>query len=221
MSTRTPFKTAALAGLATLACAGSVRAHHSGYVYQTTPIWITGTVTRFELKNPHTITTVEGKGEDGQVRVWAVEGPPQTALDRRSGSDEYVPKVGDTLEVCAFPYKPVEEIARDSRLKPPLDVAGQRRLESSTTEGASPRLIAGHLLVTPNGAKRLWEPHGFISECMRSSNDQRQPWLDLLNANAEAHQLWCEQRKYTAVQSNASLKEFVGEINGLLADPCK
>ena len=221
MSTRTPFKTAALAGLATLACAGSVRAHHSGYVYQTTPIWISGTVTRFELKNPHTITTVEAGGEDGRTRLWAVEGPPQTALDRRSGSDEYLPKVGDTLEVCAFPYKPVEEIARDSRLKPPLDVAGQRRLESSTTEGASPRLIAGHLLVTPNGAKRLWEPHGFISECMRSSNDQRQPWVDFLNADASAHEQWCAQERYAGVQTNASLKEFVDEIDGLLDIPCK
>jgi len=221
MSTKTSFKTAALAGLATLACAGSVRAHHSGYVYQTTPIWISGTVTRFELKNPHTITTVEARGEDGRTRLWAVEGPPQTALDRRSGSDEYLPKVGDTLEVCAFPYKPAEEIAHDTRLKPPLDDSGRQRLESTTTEGSSPRFVAGHVFVMPNGERRLWEPHGIISECMRSSNDQRQPWLDLLNANAEAHQLWCEQRKYAAVQSNASLKEFVGEINGLLADPCK
>src|SRR5690242_1080085 len=89
-------------GLAALACAGSVQAHHSGYMYQTTPIWINGTVTRVELKNPHTITTLEDTGEDGKVRLWAVEGPPQTALDRRSGSGEYVPKVGDRLEVCAF-----------------------------------------------------------------------------------------------------------------------
>jgi len=190
-------------------------------MYQTTPIWINGTVTRFELKNPHTITTVEGRSEAGQVRLWAVEGPPQMALDRRSGSGEYVPKVGDTLAVCAFPYKPAAEIARDSRLTPPLDDSGRQRLESSTTEGSSPRLVAGHVLVMPNGERRLWEPHGFISECMRSSNDQRQPWLGLLNANAEAHQLWCEQRKYAAVQSNASLKQFVDEISGLLADPCK
>jgi len=221
MSTRTPFKAVALAGFAIFACAASVRAHHSGYVYQTTPTWITGTVTRFELKNPHTITTVEVKGADGQTRLWAVEGPPQTALDRRSGSGEYLPKVGDTLEVCAFPYKPVEEIARDSRLSPPLDDSVRRRLESTTTEGSSPRLVAGHVLVTTDGAKRLWEPHGFISECMRSSNEQRQPWVDFLNASPEALNLWCEQRKYSAVQSNASLKEFVEETDALLDEPCK
>ena len=212
---------AGLAGLLTLACAGSVRAHHSGFMYQTTPIWITGTVTRFELKNPHTITTLEGRSENGQVRVWAVEGPPQSALDHRSGSDDYLPKVGDTLVVCAFPYKPAEEIARDSRLSPPLDASAQRRLESSTTEGSSPRWIAGHVLVTSEGAKQLWEPHGLISECMRSSNYQRQSWLDFLNAKPDARKLWCDQKGYVAVRSNASLKGFVDEINLLLVDPCK
>ena len=96
----------AAAGLAALACSGSVRAHHSYLVYQTTPFWIAGTVTRFEIKNPHTVTTLAVESEDGQVLQWAVEGPSQTVLDRGSGSGEYVPKVGDTLEVCAFPYTP-------------------------------------------------------------------------------------------------------------------
>jgi len=207
------------AALAALACAGSVRAHHSGFMYQTTPIWISGTVTRFELKNPHTITTLETRNEGGQVRVWAVEGPPGTTVDRRSGSGEYVPKVGDTLEVCAFPYKAAEEIARDTLLSPPLDPSDQRL--SRTTEDSSPRFVAGHVLVMPNGERRVWEPHGLISECMRSSNDLRKQWLDLLNANAGAHQFWCEQRGYAVVRTNASLKEFVDEINGLLAEPCK
>ena len=207
-----------LAGLAVLACAGSVLAHHSGYVYQTTPIWINGSVTRFELKNPHTITTVEARTEDGQARLWAIEGSSQTGLDRRRGSGEYVPKVGDAIAVCAFPYRPAEEIARDSRIVGSFDVSA---LSSRTADGASPRFVAGHVLVMPDGAMHLWEPHGLISECMRTSNDQRQPWLDLLNANASQHQLWCAQRGYAAVQSNVSLKEFVDEINGLLADPCK
>ena len=212
----------AIAGLAVLACAGSVLAHHSGYMYQTTPIWINGTVTRFELKNPHTITTLEARSEDGQARLWAVEGPPQTALGRRSDGGEYVPKVGDTLEVCAFPYRPVDEIARDTRLVPSLDVSVRERLERTTTEGTSPRFVAGYVLTTSDGEMRLWEPHGFISECIRSSNDQRQLWLDFLNASPRAHELWCsEQRRYAAIQSNPSFHELVEELNGLLADRCK
>ena len=189
-------------------------------MYQTTPTWINGTVTRFELKNPHTITTLEARGEDGQVRVWAVEGPPQMALDRRSGSGEYVPKVGDTLAVCAFPYKPADEIARDTRLVPSLDASGRRWLESSTTEGASPRSVAGYALVTSDGASHLWEPHGLIGECIRSSNGERQPWVDFLNGSTRARELWCEQRRYVPVRSNAPLRDLVEEINSQLDNPC-
>ena len=222
MRTNAAITAAGLAGLAALACAGSVQAHHSHLLYQTTPVWINGTVTRFELKNPHAITTLEGRSENGQALVWTVEGPSQTELDRRSGSDEYLPKVGDTLEVCAYPYRPAEEIARDSRLPSwRLDASVQRTLESSTTEGSSPRLILGHMLVTTGGAMRVWEPYGLVSECMRSSNDQRQSWIEVLNANPEARKFWCDQRGSAAVQSNASLKGFVEETNGLLADPCK
>ena len=206
MRTNAAITAAGLAGLAALACAGSVQAHHSHLLYQTTPVWISGTVTGFELKNPHAITTLEGRNENGQVLVWTVEGPSQAGLDRRSGSDEYLPKVGDTLEVCAYQYRPAEEIASDSRLPSwRLDASVQQRLESTTTEGSSPRLILGHMLVTTGGAMRVWEPYGLISECMRSSNDRRQSWIELLNANQEARNFWCDQRGRAGVQSNASL----------------
>ena len=214
-------RAATIAAALALTCAGSVQAHHSHLDYQTTPIWISGTVTRFELKNPHAITTLEGRSENGQALVWTVEGPSLTELDRRKGSDEYLPKVGDTLEVCAYLYRPIEEIASDARLVPYLDDSILRRLEATTSEGASPRLILGHLLVTTGGAMRVWEPFGSIGECMRSSNDQRQSWLERLNAHPEARKVWCDQRERTAAQSNAELKEFVEETNGLLAEPCK
>lgn len=221
MATNPAIKAAGLAGFVALACAGSIQAHHSHLDYQTTPIWISGTVTRFELKNPHAITTLEGRSENGQVLVWTVEGPSQTGLDRRGSSEEYLPKVGDTLEVCAYLYRPVEEIASDPRLVPYLDDSVLRRLEATTTEGASPRLILGHLLVAAGGAMRVWEPYGNISECMRSANERRQPWIERLNANPEARKFWCDQRGRDAVQSNASLKGFVEEINMLLAEPCR
>lgn len=221
MRTNAAITAAGLAGLAALACAGSVQAHHTHLDYQTTPVWISGTVTSFELKNPHAITTLEGRSENGQVLVWTVEGPSQTGLDRRGSSGEYLPKVGDTLEVCAYLYRPVEEIASDPRLVPYLDDSILRRLEATTTDGASPRLILGHMLVTPGGAMRVWEPYGSISECMRSSNVQRQAWIEHLNANPEARNFWCEQRGRAAVQSNAPLKEFIEETNMSLAEPCK
>jgi len=49
------------AAIAALACAGSAEAHHSGSMYEPTPVWIKGTVVRFEGINPHTITTLEDK----------------------------------------------------------------------------------------------------------------------------------------------------------------
>lgn len=151
--------------------------------------------------------------------MWAVEGPPQTAVDRRSGSGEAVPKVGDTIKVCAFPYRPAEEIARDGRIWGG-DVSARRW--PPTADGSSPQFVAGYVLATPDGEMRLWEPHGFVSECVRSSSDQRQLWLDFLNASPRAHELWCsEQRRYAAIQSNASFHELVEELNGLLDDPCE
>jgi hypothetical protein len=49
-------------------------------MYETTPIWVKGTVVAFERRNPHSIKTLEDRGEEGRVLRWAVEGPPQTAL---------------------------------------------------------------------------------------------------------------------------------------------
>jgi hypothetical protein len=220
MKTNATITAAGLAGFAALACTGSVQAHHSHLDYQTTPIWIRGTVTRFELKNPHAMTTLEGRSENGQVLAWTVEGPSQTELGRRGRNDEYLPKVGDTLEVCAYPYRPVEEIASDPRLVPYLDDSVLRRLEATTTEGASPRLILGHMLVT-TGGMRVWERYGSIGECMRSSNEQRQSWIELLNANQEARNFWCDERERAAAQSNAELKEFVEKTNAQLDERCQ
>jgi hypothetical protein len=201
--------------LAALACAGSVRAHHSGTMYVTTPLWVQGTVVRFDSVNPHTITTLEGRSADGQVRRWAVEGPGRSQLDRM-GIRVSVPKVGDIIKVCAFAYQPAAEL---SRLFPGADFSARR--SSPESDGSSPQFVAGHVIVMPDGERRLWEPHGFISECIRSSDDPRQAWLDFLDSDRRARQAWCEQRAHTHNQSNASLRGLVEEINGLIDNPCE
>lgn len=195
---------ASAAALAALACAGSLQAHHSGYMFQTTPIWVKGTVVRFEGVNPHTITTVEDKSDGGRVQRWAIEGPGQFQLERM-GVEADVPKIGDVIEVCGFPYK--EEFSSRAR--------------AVDSDGSPLQRIVGHVLVSPDGRKRLWEPHGLLSECIRSSDEPRQSWLDFLNADARAHDVWCDQRRYTVQQSNAPLQAFADEINGLTAMPCK
>ena len=203
------------AALAALACTNSLRAHHSGYMYDTTPIWVKGTVVRFEHINPHTIITLEDRSEDGQVRRWAVEGPAQAELDR-TGIGMDVPKVGDAIQFCAFPYRSVAEL---SRIWPGVDFSVRRFAQAA--DGSSPQFVAGHVMVMPDGEKRLWLPHGLISECIRSSDDQRQSWLDFLNSTPRARQAWCEQRRRASVQSNASSKAFVDEINSFMANPCE
>ena len=208
-----------LVALAALASGSSVRAHHSGYMYQTTPFWISGEVVRLEIKKPHTIITLEDRSENGELRLWAVEGPPQTARDRTGSIFADAPKVGDTIKVCAFPYRPAEEIARDGRIWGGQDTTTLR--SSQATDGSSPQFVAGHVLVTPDGELRAWEPHGIIAECIRSSNDGRQPWVDFLNTSPRARELWCGQRRYTAVESNPSLRQLVDELNALLDEPCK
>ena len=120
------------------------------------------------------------------------------------------------IEVCAFPYKSTAEL---SRLFPGVDFSNRRRPLDS--DGSPLQLVAGHVLVMPDGRKHLWEPHGVLGECIRSTDNQRQSWLDFLNTNPSVREAWCTQRTYSAVLSAASLTSFVDEINGLLADPCK
>jgi hypothetical protein len=71
----------------------------------------------------------------------------------------------------------------------------------------------------PDGEMRSWEPHGLIGECIRSSNGEIPPWIDFLNASTRARELWCEQRRYVPVRSNAPLRDLVEEINSLLDNP--
>ena len=198
-----------------LVWAGALHAHHSGSMYDATPVWVEGTVVRFEAIDPHTITTVEARGADGQVRRWAVEGPGQFQLDRM-GLRADVPTVGTVVRFCAFPYKTPAELAR---LFPGVDFSGRR--SSVEADSSSPQYVAGHVMVTPDGNRRVWKGHGLISECIRRSDDQREAWLTFLNTNSAARQAWCEQRGYAPVQSNASLKAFVDEINGSIDTPCR
>ena len=79
--------------LAALACSGSLQAHHSDSMYDpSTPIWVKGTVVGFENVDPHTLTTLEARSQDGQVRRWAIEGPGRFQLD--VGTKIPVPKFG-------------------------------------------------------------------------------------------------------------------------------
>ena len=201
---------AALAGLGAM---GSASAHHSFLAYQTTPFWIAGRVVRFEHLNPHTLITLEERSTDGQARRWTVEGPPEARLDRSGASD--VPQIGDALEVCAFPYKSVEEL---SRIWPGVDYAARR--STLNGGGSAPQLVAGRVLVMPNGAKRLWEAHGAISECIRTSGEQRGSWLAFIDSQPAVRKDFCDQMAFKDRMA-APLRDFAEEIGRAIAEPCE
>lgn len=208
-------KTTICAGaLAALVCAGSVRAHHSGSMYVTTPVWVKGTVVRFERVDPHTIVTIEERGADGAVRRWRVEGPAQSQLERLALSDA-VPKVGDVIEFCAFTYKSADEL---SRMFPGVDFSARR---AAAADPSSPQSAAGHVMVTAAGDRRVWEPHGVLGECILGSDEPRQAWLDFLDSSPTARQAWCQQRTYAPARSSAALRALAEEIDGSIDPRCE
>jgi hypothetical protein len=148
---RTKKLTAALAVLA----ATSLQAHHSGSMYQTTPVWVSGSVVAFDNTDriePHTLIRLESRSENGQVRLWAVEGPSRSQIERM-GIESNIPQLGDTVQFCAFPYKPIEELVR---LFPEMNVSNEQR--SAAADPASPRFVAGHVMVTAAGERALAGP---------------------------------------------------------------
>jgi hypothetical protein len=190
---------ASLVALAALVCAGPIGAHHSvSTVDLTTPVWVKGTVVRYEIGNPHTMIELDEKTADGQVVRWTVDGPiPARAT--RMHVDNSLLKRGDLIEVCGFHYK--------------SQVAARAQ-----TGAALPPFMHGHLLVMPDGRKKAWGPYGKLNNCVRPKDDA-QSWLDFLNADAIAHELWCFPQR-TNVPTVADAKPLAEEIDRRLASPC-
>jgi hypothetical protein len=150
---------------------------------------------------------LEERREDGQVQRWTIEGPFPGRLNRilslnRMGVDEDFLKVGDVIEVCGFALKE--------------DVSSQR--SSPDTDGLPPPFVHGHVLVMPDGQMQSWGPYGKIDNCVRP-NDLTQSWLDFLNTDPLARDLWCGSRAFVRVAS-ITPKAFVDEINSLMTNPC-
>ncbi len=186
-----------IAATIAIACVGSARAHHSiSTIDITTPVWVKGTVIQYQVVNPHVMIALDQRGEDGRVQRWTIEGPIIGRLDRYGLGEDFL-KAGDVIEVCGFFPKRNEE-----RQFPP------------------PRFLHGHMLVTPTGHMQLWGPYGKLDNCVRPDH-QRQAWLDFLNANPMAQEIWCNRYTASFPSSTFSSQALVDEINRLLAKPCE
>ncbi len=186
------------ATLAALACGGSVHAHHSISMIDTsTPVWVKGTIVRYEIVNPHTVIEIEETTSDGQRRRWTVEGPALHRFARQDLDESFVGE-GDVIEVCGFTPK--------------------RLLDPANPNSPRPPYVHGHLLVKANGQRSPWGSYGKMENCVRPGDDA-QSWVQFLNTNAFARVLWCNRYR-TTVPTIAESSAIVDEVNRLMANPC-
>jgi hypothetical protein len=134
-------------------------AHHSLASFDVSaPLWIKGTVVRFERVNPHSLVFMDEKMPDGQVRRWAVDGPSTVQLERKGLGQEFL-KAGEVIEVCGFALKD--------------GVASQRPFPKVDRASASPsgpsltgQVMNGTVLIAADGKKRVWSDYGQLQKCV-------------------------------------------------------
>ena len=83
-----------IAALGLLLAAVPVWAHHafSAEFDQNKPLKLKGTVTKWEVVNPHSWIHIDVKGPDGKVINWMVEGGSPNALYRMGFTKESLPE---------------------------------------------------------------------------------------------------------------------------------
>jgi hypothetical protein len=157
-------------------------------IEMSTPIWVRGTVVRYEIVNPHTVIEIDEKLGDGQIKRWTVEGP-NPARVQRMGVDASFLEPGDTIEICGFRPKSYA-----------VDLP----------------YVHGHMLVMPDGRWNPWGPYGKLENCVRPA-DTAQSWLDFLNGDPFAYELWCYGE---SVPNRTDTTAVVAEVHRLLTVPC-
>jgi hypothetical protein len=72
-----------------LAAVVPARAHHpiASYYDVSQLVPVTGVVVEVRVSNPHFVLIVDGTTPDGRSGLWAFEGPPPNALERRGPKD--------------------------------------------------------------------------------------------------------------------------------------
>jgi Family of unknown function (DUF6152) len=191
---------------AVLACAGVVRAHHSLRMIEiSTPIWVKGIVVSYAPGQPHTMIELEEQTDGSR---WTVEGPFPGRLERIHklnglGADQAFLKAGDRIEVCGFPPKKTYAVERSyPQLKPSQD-----------------RFVHGHVIVMPDGRMYSWGPYGKMDNCIRPG-DQIPTWVEFLNRDTLARDLWCSGQKDPRIPSVAPAA-FVEDVNRRMDSGCK
>jgi len=141
--------------IAVVAGTGAMAAHHSLAQFDTaTPVWVKGTVVRFDRVNPHSLIYLDQTTADGRGQRWAVDGPAPNALARMGITADFL-KAGDVIDVCGFVMKPQFEKVFEG---------------PSATSIARP--ISGHLLGREDGTRRIWNDYGVLEKCLTPGEDK-------------------------------------------------
>ena len=87
-------------------CSAPLLAHHSNAMYDTTKtITVTGSVTKWQLINPHSALWLEVKNENGAVQLWAGEFTGTLDLYRKFTWNQNTFKPGDRVTIIGNPAR--------------------------------------------------------------------------------------------------------------------
>lgn len=120
MSTRIIYRIAIVLALACGTVSASLSAHHafSAEFDATKPVTLTGTVTKFDLINPHSWIYLDVVDKDGKTTNWSVELGAPNALMRRGWRTDAV-KVGAEIVVNGYLAKNGKPICNGRTVKLP------------------------------------------------------------------------------------------------------
>lgn len=111
MNTRNTTGGIAATAMATLA--GVAMAHHSVstnyFTYEESPVKLVGVITEVEIRNPHSLITLNAVGSDGVTTEWLAEWSDGNALRRRAVDVDLI-EVGEEVTITARQHRRLEHV---------------------------------------------------------------------------------------------------------------